>query len=100
MRQTLLEHVRGFSDIRTQADDQIVRKSSYDIRVWQEYTQVRDSDGTSWLPASKRIDGRVFDEVPRVGDRLYIILDDGRRFNFFVTNARGSVANAPGGTFP
>jgi hypothetical protein len=86
--------------VRRQNNDELVCESTYDLKVWQPYRQVRDLSGSDWVPALKRLDGRVTDAVPPMGLHLYINLEDGRRFNFFVSSPDGTVANMSGGTFP
>jgi hypothetical protein len=95
-----VEHARGSAEVRRQNNDELVCESTYDLKVWQPYRQVRDLSGSDWVPALKRLDGRVTDAVPPMGLQLYINLEDGRRFNFFVSSPDGTVANMSGGTFP
>jgi hypothetical protein len=100
MQPSLVEHAHGVAEVRRQDNDELVCESTYDLKVWQPYKRVRDLSGTDWVPTVKRLDGRVTDPAPPAGEHLYIVLKDGRRFNFAVKDAQGAVANRSGGTFP
>jgi hypothetical protein len=100
MRPSLVEHARSVAEVHRQDNDELVCRSSYDLKVWQPYRRVQDLSGTNWMPTLKRIEGRVTDPIPSTGEPLYLTLPDGRRINFFVNGPDGSVANMSGGTFP
>ena len=100
MQPSLAEHARGVAEVRRQDNDDLVCESAYDLKVWQPYRRVRDLSGSDWVPTLKRLDGRVSDPVPPMSKYLYLVLPDGRRFNFFVSQPDGKVENMSGGTFP
>jgi hypothetical protein len=73
----------------------------YDLTIWREPLQYGRDRRTT---VARRIEGRVDvnttdvftlmdSEVP-----LALVLEDGRTLNFFVTNSKGRIAGADGGS--
>jgi hypothetical protein len=96
----LLEHAQGRGEVYSQKDGRTLGLSTYDLRIMQETADMTALTGRHQRKILPRIEGEITDPVPPQAKNLYITLEDGRRFCFFVRDSLGTVVNTGGGTFP
>jgi len=96
----LVEKLQGQGLVR-HTNQQVFRGIGYELTIWREAGQHSHSTA---LSGDRRIEGRVAmnttdlftvmdSDVP-----LSLVLEDGRTLNFFVTNTKGRIVRADGGT--
>ena len=96
MSMKVLEQLSG--DGTLYEGDKEVGPVSYDLTVYQKMIGVRTMTSDGEVPGLKRIEGRIdgadcFDLMQR-GAKVTLELEDGRRWNFYVTDTNGSLAHA------
>lgn len=90
----LLERLDGHGQVISRSDGEILGRAGYHLQVWQKYIVARTLAGTDYLPGLKSVEGRIegIRDPFIVGRELKLQLEDGRCFDFFVTDATGRIA--------
>jgi hypothetical protein len=92
-----VEHLAGTGHVYDGLDS--ISKVRYNIEVWQEKIESGTFSGTSIINGLKKVRGTI-DPIDKsimelFGKTLTLVFEDGRKMDFFVTNANtGSVASS------
>lgn len=96
----LIEKLQGQGLIR-HSNHLVFHGIGYELTIWREG---RQSSHAAAVGDDRRVEGRVemnTTDLFTVMDSdvpLSLVLEDGRTLNFFVTNTRGRIVRAEGGT--
>ena len=96
----LIEKLQGQGLVR-QSNQLVFHGIGYELTIWRE---ARQHSPAAAVSDDRRVEGRVemnTTDLFTVMDSdvpLSLVLEDGRTLNFFVTNTKGRIVRADGGT--
>jgi hypothetical protein len=97
-----LPPIVGITDVFRIDNNQVICRSKYVLQECIVEGQGVNKLASQRLAVGKHVVGKVYDPVPPVlpGEKLYIVLEDGRRLNFWINDIiSGSIRYLPGSTF-